>query len=160
MQCLLEAFKVSHPLKGEVVGLNVRFVKDENEGQFSFVENTASVEHVAHEGCGVVAAWSVDDIGDAGGHGAGEGIGDDSSTGAPSEYFNLTWRVDQNRFGRRFLNEGKNLVKLGGEEVQRGQDATVGAEVIRRHDILIGNRVSNVDVGIEGKFGHSRVQIY
>ena len=38
-KCLLEGFKVLHPLDGELVRLNVGFVKHKDEGEFRFVQD-------------------------------------------------------------------------------------------------------------------------
>jgi len=61
------------------VTLSVGFVEDEDEREFGFVEDGAGVEHVGHEGCRSCCTRGVDDVGDAGWEGGGDGVGDDGT---------------------------------------------------------------------------------
>ena len=59
--------------------MNVYFIKDENHGEFGFVENAAGVEHVTHESGGGGSSGSVDDVSNNCGKRRGEGIEQDTS---------------------------------------------------------------------------------
>ena len=52
-----------------------------------------------------------------------------------------------------------NLVEFCGEKVERGDDAAVGAEAVLLHDLLVVDRVPDVDVGRIRNLVTGRVQI-
>lgn len=52
-----------------------------------------------------------------------------------------------------------DLIDLGAEEVQAGEDTAVGTQIVLLHNFFVVDRVSYVDVRIEGDASHSRVQI-
>lgn len=78
------------------------------------------------------------------------------------------------------LHQIQHLIKLGREQVQRGQDSTVRTQVIpcpnvilshekmipqRKqrdtllHDLFVIHRIANVDVGLEWDVGHCGIEI-
>ena len=48
------------------------------------------------------------------------------------------------------LEDGHDLVDFGGEEVQGGHNAAVGAEVVLPHYFFVVDGVADVDVALEG----------
>ena len=57
------------------------------------------------------------------------------------------------------LENGHDLVDLGAEEVEGGEDGAVGTEVVLLHDLLVVDRVADVDVGVEGHTAHGGVEV-
>lgn len=60
---------------------------------------------------------------------------------------------------RSFFQKPQYLIHLRCEEVERGQDPTVRAEVILLHDFLVVDRVSDVYVALEGDSQDGRVEV-
>ena len=167
----MEGFKVRHPFLREGSVLNVGFVEDKDHGKFGLVEDAAGVEHVAHECAGRVGARGVDHVGDYGGEAGGQGVEEDASRGAPDEDFDLARSVDEDvlyGFGiggfrvwsGAFFEEVKNLVDFGGEEIERGKDTAVGAQVVLFHYFFVVYRVPDVDVAVEGDGADGGVKVY
>ena len=53
----------------------------------------------------------------------------------------------------------QDLVDLSGEEIQRGEDAAVRAEVVLLHHFFVVNRVADVDVRGEGDGADGRIEV-
>ncbi len=58
-----------------------------------------------------------------------------------------------------FLEQADDLVDLGGEEVEGGEDAAVGAEPVLPHHLAVVDRVADVDVAAERHARHGRVEV-
>lgn len=58
------------------------------------------------------------------------------------------------------LEELQDLVDLGREQVEGRKDATVRTEVVLLHDFLVVNRVSNVNIALEGHVEYSWIEVY
>ena len=52
-----------------------------------------------------------------------------------------------------------HLVEFGGEEIERGDDAAVGAEAVLLHDVLVLDRLADVDVGGVGEAVTGGIQV-
>ena len=52
------------------------------------------------------------------------------------------------------------LVEFGGKEIQTGDNSSVGTELVLLHDLLVVDRVPDVDVGWEGDLPAGRVQVH
>lgn len=109
----------------------------------------ACIEHIRHKrrrGCGT---WCVDDVCDDGWNRRGNCVCDNSTRRGPRKYLDLArrvydhiagWRGKQSRRRQTkrnslnrlctFLNEIEDLVEFCGEEIERGEDSTIWAEVI------------------------------
>lgn len=105
----------------------------------------ARVEHVGHESRGGRRSRRVDDVGHHGWEGRCEGIRDDSSRRRPSEDLNLPWRIQNDITGthykraqrrekgcalylfRSLFDDIEHLVEFRRKQVERGQDAAIGA---------------------------------
>ena len=159
-QRVLELLEVRHPLLRKPRVHDVGLVEHEDHRQLRLVEDRAGVEHVRHECRGGCRAGRVDDVRDYRRETAREALQKDRAAGGPNEDFYLAGGVDEEmgwgfafRFGvgsGAFLEETNDLVDFGGEEVEGGEDAAVGAEVVLPHDFLVGDAVANVDVAFEG----------
>lgn len=57
------------------------------------------------------------------------------------------------------LEKVEHLVEARGEEVERCHDAAVGSEVVLLHDLLVLDRVTDVDVGTKGNARRGWVQV-
>jgi len=51
------------------------------------------------------------------------------------------------------------LVKLCGKEIECGEDAAVGPEIVLLHDLVVVYGISNVDVCFERKVRHGRIEV-
>lgn len=167
----LEGVEVGHPFGGEGGVVDVGFVEDEDHGHFGFVEDAAGVEHVAHEGAGGAGAGRVDDIGDDGGEGGCEGVEQDGTRGAPDEDFDLAGGVDDDVFDgfdvgllrvgfRSLFQEVHDLIDLGDEEIEGGEDAAVWTEVVLLHDFFVVDGIADVDVAFKGDVADGGVEVH
>jgi hypothetical protein len=57
------------------------------------------------------------------------------------------------------LEDGHDLVDLGAEKIEGGEDGAVGAEIVLLHDLLVVDRVADVDVGVEWHAAHGGVEV-
>ncbi|TLD03438.1 uncharacterized protein PgNI_11601 [Pyricularia grisea] len=136
----LEGVKVGHPLLGKGRVLHVCLVEDEDHGELGLVQDAAGVEHVAHE-CAGRAGLDL----------AGSVHQDVLDGLAPG----ILWRVS----GCALLQQVQYLVNLCREQVQRCEDAAVGSQVVLLHDLLVVDRVADVDVAVERDVEHGRVEV-
>ena len=60
---------------------------------------------------------------------------------------------------RTFLKQTEDLVNLRGEEVEGGEDAAVGAEVVLLHDFFVVDGVTDVDIAVEGDVADGGVEV-
>ncbi len=61
--------------------------------------------------------------------------------------------------GGALLQETQDLVHFGGKEVQRRQDAAVGAEVVLPHHLLVVDGIADVDIAFEGDIQYGGVEV-
>eukprot|EP00962_Isochrysis_galbana_P041709 scaffold15389_cov131-Isochrysis_galbana.AAC.6 len=57
------------------------------------------------------------------------------------------------------LDQPHDVLEAGGKQVERGEDAAVGAELILAHHLAVVDRVTDVDVRAEGRLEHRRVEV-
>lgn len=61
--------------------------------------------------------------------------------------------------GRSFLDQSQDLIKLCGKQVQRGEDATIGAQIVLLHDLGIIDGIPDVNVCREGEVRDCWVEV-
>ena len=61
--------------------------------------------------------------------------------------------------GCAFFEQSDYLVDFGGEEIQRGKDTTIGAQIILLHHFFIVNRVADVNIAIKRDIADGGVEV-
>jgi hypothetical protein len=128
----LECLKVLHPVEREIVRLRVDFVEDDYEGKFGLVEYTACIEHIRHKCRRGRGTWCVDDVCDDSRERRRDCVCDNGTRRRPRKNLDLTWGVYDHIVNRlcTLLDEIKHLIEFCGEEIERGEDSAVWAQVV------------------------------
>ena len=129
---VVKGLEVSHPFLGKTAVNYIHFIEDDKQGRFALVQNRKRIHHVAHEGVWILAPHCISNIEAYRGKSASKCLSNDLTGSRLGESLNLPRRVDNYIVNLTFFggDEVDDLVELGCEKVEAGENGTVRTELV------------------------------